>query len=347
MHKLFPTMRRQRMTRTKSLYSREKMRQHRVRHQRVLRLRKTDYTAGHLLAAATASRHWGGGDSCDEGFSYSFEERRHSHSHRHRKANTIPSPSTSTSRIARRSSTATRGTSHSPARSSYSHSVSKGMGGGGISGRGTRSAPRLPSLLDVDDIYGGGSILGSPNLEQCLQAAEVSARRGGGGGGGGGTGSRASSSRTSAVGSGNREDDAPRFRPSTDGSIGSRGGSRQHRKSSLHHHRGGKDAAGAGSSTGAARGTDASLDSLSHRGGGFLGDDSPGGTRGGRYGGRRGKGAGGGRGEKNASSSGSDGIAGNDADLDRIFNPLAFLDEEQGVRVLIQATKPLEVGVLL
>ena len=33
------------------------------------------------------------------------------------------------------------------------------------------------------------------------------------------------------------------------------------------------------------------------------------------------------------------------AELDRIFNPLAFPDEKKGVRVLIQATKPLEVGV--
>lgn len=32
------------------------------------------------------------------------------------------------------------------------------------------------------------------------------------------------------------------------------------------------------------------------------------------------------------------------SDRDRIFNPLAFPDEKEGVRVLIQATKPLEVG---
>lgn len=32
------------------------------------------------------------------------------------------------------------------------------------------------------------------------------------------------------------------------------------------------------------------------------------------------------------------------SDLDRIFNPLAFPDEKEGVRVLIQATKPLEVS---
>lgn len=337
---------RQRMTRSKSLYSREKMRQHRVRHQRVLRLRKTDYTAGHLLAAATANRHWGGGSSRDEGFSYSFEEGRYSsHTHRQRKASARTSPSSGTSRTSRRSSTAARGTSYSPSRSPNSISVSTGIGGGRTGGgRGTRSAPRLPSLLDVDDIYGGGSILGSPNLEQCLQAAEMSARSGGGGGGGG-SGSRPSSSKNTVAGSGNHEDETSRLRPSTDSSgIGSRGGSRQNRKSSRHC-RGGKDATGgSGSSTGGVRGTDASVDSLSHRGG-FpgSGEDSPGGTRGGRYSSRRSKGGGGGRGEKSARSSVSDGNTGNDADLDRIFNPLAFLDEEQGVRVLIQATKPLEV----
>lgn len=322
------------------------MRQHRVRHQRVLRLRKTDYTAGHLLAAATANRHWGGGDSRDEGFSYSFEEGRHSH--RHRKANSRASPSTGSSRTAGRSSTAARGTSYSPARSPNSHSANKGMGGGRIGDRGTKSAPRLPSLLDVDDIYGGGSILGSPNLEQCLMAAEMSERSGGGGGGGGGNGSRASSSRNSAVGSGNHEDNSSRLRPSTDGGIGSRGGSRQPCKSSPHQ-RGGKDTAGGGSSTGGVRGTDASVDSLSHRGGSFLGsgDDSPGAKRGGRYSSRRSKGGGGSRGEKSGRSSASDENAGNDADLDKFFNPLAFLDEEQGVRVLIQATKPLEVCVVL
>lgn len=327
------------------------MRQHRVRHQRVLRLRKTDYTAGHLLAAATARRHWGGGDSRDEGFSYNFEEDRHGHSHihRHRKANIQPSPSTGTSRSVRHSSTAARGTSYSPARSLNSRSANKGAGGGGkISGRGTRSAPRLPSLLDVYDIYGGGSIMGSPNLEQCLQAAEMSARSGGGGGGGGGgSGSPASSSRTSALGSGNHEDENSRLRPSTDGGgVGGRGGARQHHKSNPHHRRD-KDAAGGdGSSTGGVRGTDGSVDSLFHRDFTGSGDDYPSGARGGRYSGRRSKGGGGGRGEKSTHSSATDGNTGNGADLDKIFNPLAFLDEEQGVRVLIQATKPLEVRAL-
>eukprot|EP00903_Cladosiphon_okamuranus_P006391 g6256.t1 len=340
----------ERMTRSKSLYSRDKMRQHRVRHQRVLRLRKTDYTAGHLLVAATARRHWGGGDSRDDGFSYSFEEGRHnhshshSHSHRNRKAKTHPSSSTGTSRSPRHSSTAARGTSYSPARSINRRSINTGAGRGGRGGgRGTRSAPRLPSLLDVDDIYGGGSILGSPNLEQCLQAAEMSARSGGGGGGGGGaSGSRASSSRTSAAGSGNHEEDDSRPRPSTDGGgIGGRGGARQHRKSSPRH-RGGRDAAGGGSSIGGVRGTDGSVDSISRRGLPGSDDDSPGSTRGGRYSRRRNRGRGG-RDDKSSRSSGSDGNAGNEADLDEIFNPLAFLDDGQGVRVLIQATKPLEV----
>lgn len=324
------------------------MRQHTVRHQRVLRLRKTDYTAGHLLAAATANRHWGGGDSRDEGFSYSFEEGRHSR--RRRKSNTHVSPSTGISRSVPRSSAAARGASYSPTRSpNRSHTANKGIGGDRISSRGTRSAPRLPSLLDTDDMYGGSSILSSPNLEQCLLAAEMSARSDGGGGGGGGNGSRASSSRNSAVGSGHHEDDSSKPRPSTDGGIGSRGRPRQPSKSSRHQ-RGGKDTTGGGSSTGGMRGTDASVDSLSHRGGGFPGsggEDSSGGAWGGRYNGRRGNGGGGSRGEKSARSSESGDTVGNDADLDKIFNPLAFLDEEKGVRVLIQATKPLEVCISL
>lgn len=325
-----------------------------MRHQRVLRLRKTDYTAGHLLAAATANRHWGGGDSRDEGFAYSFEEGRQGHRHRHRRAhasrhhapsgggghaNSSTSPSTGTSRSLRRSPTSARGASYSPTRTIKSRSPGrKGVGGG----RGTRSAPRLPSLSDVDDIYGKTGLLGSPNLEQCRLAAGMSARSGGGGGGGGGSGSRASSSRNSALGPGNHEEDGSRQRPSTSGS-GSRGGSRQHRKSSPRQ-RVGKDAFGGGS-TGGQRGTDPSVDSLSYFGGSVLGsgDDSPGGGRGGRNSSRRNKGTGGGRGDKGAGSLESGDGAGNDAELDKIFNPLAFLDETQGVRVLIQATKPLEV----
>ncbi len=324
-----------------------------MRHQRVLRLRKTDYTAGHLLAAATANRHWGGGDSRDEGFAYSFEEGRQSHRHRHRRAQASrrhasggtgghadisTSPTTGTTRSLRRSPTSTRGASHSPARTISSRSPGHtGVGGG----RGTRSAPRLPSLSDVDDMYGGKSYLGSPNLEQCLLAAGMSARSGGGGGVGGGSGSRASSSRNSALGPGNPEEDGSRQRPSTSGS-GSRGGSRQHRKSSPRQ-RGGKDAFGGGS-TGGQRGTDASVDSLSYSGSVLgSGEDSPGGGRGGRHSSRRNRGAGGGRGDKSAGSLESGDGAGNDAELDKIFNPLAFLDETQGVRVLIQATKPLEV----
>lgn len=74
------------------------------------------------------------------------------------------------------------------------------------------------------------------------------------------------------------------------------------------------------------------------------GEDSSGFSRGGRFARRRSKGGGGGgRGEKGAGSSASGETTGDEADLDKIFNPLAFLDEKKGVRVLIQATKPLEV----
>lgn len=364
------------------------MRQHRVRHQRVLRLRKTDYTAGHLLAAETANRHWTGGDSNDEGFAYSFEEGRSRHRHlpRHRhtqgnrnhtlgggsaRAHSSTSPSTGTSRSVQRSSTAARGNSYSPTRGLNSRSVRNGAGRDRTSDRGTKSAPRLPSLLDVEDMYGGGSILGSPNLEQCLLAVEMSGRNagagsggaggGGGTGGGGGGGSRASSSRNSAVGSGNYEADSSRSRRSSDGggigsSSSSRGGSRNNRRSSLK--RIGKDAAGGGgggsgsggSSTGGIRGTDTSVDSLSHRKESYMGsgvEESSGFSRGGRFAGGRSKGGGrGGRGEKGAGSSASGETTGDEADLDKIFNPLAFLDEKKGIRVLIQATKPLEVGLI-
>lgn len=343
------------------------MRQHRVRHQRVLRLRKTDYTAGHLLAAETVNRHWTGGDSRDEGFAYSFEEGRSRQHHPRRQHHTqenrnhalgggsgcvrsSTSPSAGTSRSVNRSATATRGTSYSPTRNLNSRSVREGVGRGRNGDRGTRSAPRLPSLLDVEDIYGGRSILGSPNLEQCLMAAETSGRSGGlgSGGAGGGSGSRASSSRNSTLGSGNHEADSNRSRPSSDGGIGSRGGGRNRRRSTLK--RSGKDTAGGASSSGCnsiggVRGTDTSIDSLSHCRGSRIGsgESSSGFSRGGRSAHRRSKGGGGSRGEKGTGSSASGEHTGDESDLDKIFNPLAFLDEMKGVRVLIQATKPLEV----
>lgn len=329
----------QRITRSKSLYSKEKMRQHRLCHKRILRLRKTDYTAGHLLAAATASRHWRGGDSRDEG-----GRHRNRHSHRNRR---VPGGSNENANATTAPPPVARGASYSPRRGKHSRSVHRGDGGG-LGGRGTKSAPRLPSLLDVEDIYGGGSILGSPNLEQCLQAAEMSARSGGCGGkkegsAAGGSGSRPSS-RNSTAGSANHEDDGSRPRLFTDGGVGSRGGSRHHRKSSRQ--RGGKDTAGVGgSSTVGMRGTDASVGALSYHGeslGGSV-EDSSGGTRGGRYGNQRGRGGGGSRGDKSSGSLASSGKSADDAELDKIYNPLAFLDETQGVRVLIQATKPLEV----
>ncbi|CAB1107305.1 unnamed protein product [Ectocarpus sp. CCAP 1310/34] len=339
----------ERITRSKSLYSKENMRQHRVCHKRILRLRKTDYTAGHLLAAATASRHWRGGDSRDE-------EGRHRHRRRNRHSQRNRRVSGGSKEYVNATSTpppVARGTSYSPTRGEHSRSVHR-VDGGGLGGRGTKSAPRLPSLLDVEDIYGGGSILGSPNLEQCLQAAEMSARSGGGGGGVeegsavGGSGSRSSSRNSTAV-SGNHEDDGCRPRPFTDGGVGSRGGSRHHRKTSRQ--RGGKDTAGVGgSSTGGRRGTDASLDALSHHRESLESsvEDSSGGIRRGRYGNQRGRGGGGSSGDKSSGSLASSGKSADDAELDKIYNPLAFLDETQGVRVLIQATKPLEVdGALL
>lgn len=346
----------QRMAKSESLYSRDKMRQHRARHQRVLRLRKTDYTAGHLLAAATAKRHWSGGDSRDEGFSYSFEEGRQRHRQRNlqtqgsrdrgsgggRDSATSVSPPTSNLRNAHCSAAAGRGASYSPTRGGPSSRSVHNGGGGEIHGRGTKSAPRLPSLYDVDDIYGGGGMLGSPSLEQCREAMDASVRSGGrGAGGGGGSGSHASSSRNS------NDDGSLRPRSSTEGGNCNRRGPRLHRKSSGP--RCGKDAVRSGgvSSTRGVRGTDGSVDSLSHRLGSFAGssEDGFGGARGGgRFKGQRSKGGTGSRGENSLGASAGADKLGEVDDLDRIFNPLAFLDEMKGVRVLIQATKPLEVG---
>lgn len=80
------------------------------------------------------------------------------------------------------------------------------------------SAPHLPSLLDVGDFYGGGNMLGSPDLEQCLLAA-------GGGGGGGGkgiiggpAGGCRPSSRNNALSSAHGENGIA-LRPSTDGGV--------------------------------------------------------------------------------------------------------------------------------
>lgn len=335
------------------------MRQHRVRHQRILRLRKTDYTAGHLLAAETANRRWTGGDSRDEGFAYSFEEgrsrhgprhrRRHRHTQRNRsqtlgggsgRAQSSTSPPTGISRGVHCSSAVARGTSYSPTRGLNSCSSRKGVGRGRATDRETKSAPRLPSLLDVEDVYGGGSILGSPNLEQCRLAAEMSGRSDGVGNGRawGSSGSRASSSRNSTRGSGNHEADSSRSRPSSGGGNGRRGGSRNKRSKDT----AGGGGGGGGSSICGVRGTDTSADSLSHRRGSCLdlGEDVSGLPRGARFAGRRSKGGGGSRGE---TSTTSDGNLGDEDDLDKIFNPLAFLNEMKGVRVLIQATKPLEV----
>lgn len=82
------------------------------------------------------------------------------------------------------------------------------------------SAPHLPGILDVRDFYGGGNMLGSPDLDQCLL---VAGGRGGGGKdnvGGALGGSRPSSKNgaLSSAYSGNESDDSNiMLRPSTDG----------------------------------------------------------------------------------------------------------------------------------
>lgn len=362
------------------------MRQHRLRHLRVLRLRKTDYTAGHLLAATTAMRHWAGGEPRDDGFTYSFEERHHEH-HRHRSrsrrddnrnsdaSRTVGACKRGGGKSSLRSSSRTAYPSSSSAVPSWSPSSSpnrarnlrpsgKKYGGSCGRGRGVRSAPRLASLLDADDIYGGGNILSSPDLEECLRATrKFSTNAGGGGSDGDGngreeTGSLASTT-SNSVGS--------NYSLGVNGSVlAGSGGRGSHRKTvgatrSGHkpsRKRGGNEKEAGSRTSGSGRvgngstagicGTDGSVDSQSHPEGscfssgedvGFTADAK------GRYS-QRLKGEMGGRGGKRNgraySSLGGDNQEG--ADMGMLFNPFAFPDEKEGVRVLIQATKPLEVG---
>ena len=331
----------QRMARSKSLYSRDKMRQHRLRHQRFLRLRKTDYTAGHLLAATTAMRHWNGGSSQDEGFAYSFEEgSRHRH-HRHRPGKRGKnrtdrgrvSNSASLSAVSH-AGVAARGSSLSPTPAQNKRFLQRDSAGG----RGVKSAPRLASLLDADGIYSGDTVLGCPDLEQTplgtparfdgdasAAAADYGRSR-----------NLSPNSATSFVG--DHGDSRERLRPSTDGGGRGGGSKRGLRRERHSRKRGTKDVAGGGGGAGAdgARGASAGADSLfnSHRGGSVSAGEEGLSTHGRDQGGN------------NGAANGSfpptrESMVG--AELDRIFNPLAFPDEKKGVRVLIQASKPLEV----
>lgn len=85
------------------------------------------------------------------------------------------------------------------------------------------SAPHLPSLLDVGDFYGGGNMLGSPDLEQCLLAAGVGGGVSGKGNAGGPAGGCRPSSRNNALSSAHGENESDdnniALRPSTDGGV--------------------------------------------------------------------------------------------------------------------------------
>lgn len=406
------------MTQSKSLYSLDKMRKHRRKHERILRLRKTDYTAGHLLSNThnKAGRHWAGGNPLDDGFSYSFEEptRRG----RHATASTPSSPSSCRAPLAQRPwRSAQRGhRSHSnhsnhndigrgvsdylsaTASDDCFHRTGRGVGTAGNSnvtrGLGVRSDPRLPTaLLGAGDIYGGGNRLGHPELKTPLPSGGSEgldgARAGNHEGGadfrdgqvvssdhegeangdtnnGATNGEEASFAESDAGRKGlaqaeqsRRESTAVLTRENIAASKLGTNVRGAHKRTSNEGPRSKRSsnensvAKDGGSSTGGIRGsvetassrrqsTSESTDgsSSSRRVSGSVGR--------GRYGRAskrdrtaRGRGNGGSGGTYSCTS----GELSEASELDRLFNPLAFPDEKEGVRILIQATKPLEVGL--
>lgn len=390
------------------------MRQHRVWHRRVLKLRKTDYTAGHLRAATTAIRRWTGGSAGDDGFAYTFEEsqqkpaprRRHrgrnKSTHRGNGGNgKEPQVSLSLSAIGDGSDpynscaiNGGRASSQSPApvqpnrvnrsappleNSSRHKSVRSGSGDngggwasatGGISLSGSRTAPCNTTLRTGHATYDGGDPQCSPGLvndEIAGGSARVSAFR------------RPTHTSGAATLSTDARGDkyTRRKQPSvtylrgassrdTAGGAG-RDGKRRTKSRRRHHSKGeGKSNAiitsdkrgvarsGSGSGSGSmkvgARGTDGAVKSLTHLSSNStgLGNDptSPCGSRkrGHERIAKRQRGSVVNRNDKAKSYSSSDGVDGvYDAKMDKIDTPLAFLNERRGERVLIQATKPLEV----
>lgn len=318
-------------------------------------------------------RHWAGGDPRDDGFSYSFEEDR---GHPHRRGNqrrhrdcrgiTGGSASLSTSRkVDPRSADLNKSDSfYSP---SPSRKFDPWNGCDGAQ-NGAKSAPCLPSFTaDSYDIYGGGNLLSSPDLEQCQLAKEKLLRDGSQRGSivgvsRGDDGSRGSS-RKSVVSFAHREDgDRKRRSNSTGGLSGGDGGSGDRRRGGSHRRESSRQRVGdtkgfsvggvSGSeSAGATRGTDSSVDavSTSYTSSWESSDTNPRtvsrmssrihSSR--RLMKRKEREGVGKWGRGSPKSSAKDLL--NDVDEGTIPNPFVLPGQKDGVRVLVQGTRPLEV----
>lgn len=405
------------MTQSKSLYSLDKMRKHRRKHERILRLRKTDYTTGHLLSTThhKAGGHWVGGNPLDDGFSYSFEEptRRGCYA----AASTPSSPSSCRALLAQRPwRSAQRGHRSYSNHNSHNNSgrgrpdyrcvttsetcfrtTGRGVvtagNGNATRGVGVRSDPRLPTaVLGAGDIYEGGNRLEHPELKMPLASGGREGREGARAGihQGGEDYSDGQIMKFDDEGEANDDtndsatnEEEPSFADSDAGRKGLPQADQGRRESTAvltrenvaasklgtnvrgAHKRTSNNEAprfkrstnenisakDSGSSTGGIRGSvdtassrwqssSESIDGSSHsrRISGSVGR--------GRFGrgSKRDRAA---RGRGNGGSGGTYSCASGElsetSESDRLFNPLAFPDEKEGVRILIQATKPLEV----
>lgn len=335
-------------------------------HLRILRLRKTDYTAGHLLASTTTMRHWAGGNPRDDGFSYSFEEdrgHRRGNQTRHRDYCRGITSGSALSSISTPFKVYLHSAGLNKSDSFYSPSPSQRFapwdGCGGVQ-NGAKSAPCLPSLAaDSYDIYGGGNLLSSPDLEQCQLAKEKLLRDGGQRGGvvgvGRGSDGLRGSSRKSIVSFAQREDDdRKRISDYTGGLSGGGDGSSDRRRGGSHQHGSSRQrigGVGGSKSARATRGTDSRVDAVSTSHTSSLKSSGTDPRTVSRMGSRihssrrvmkkkEGKDV---RkwARESPRSSGKDLL--NDVDEGKITNPFVLPGQNDGVRVLVQATRPLEV----
>ena len=335
------------------------MREHRRRHLRVLRLRKTDYTAGHLLAANTASRHWKGGDSRDDGFSYSFEEDR-GHSRRlGTQSNNQDRRGITNYRTSLPVSCATHTAPPHATMSLYCHSPSPKGNAGSRKRRGSRtgvkSAPRLPSLSSSGCIHVGGNPQDCPTMEQCRLAKEKLWSNEGGDRGSDSDGDNVGSKdllESCTVSSDHQEEADKKRRPSPEGAM-LEGDSSW--RESLHHGPfsqsarsfdsvGDRIGGGSGAGrTGARRGTGSSEDSLSRPESSRTSSDTM------EFGSHRTRRFKGWESDRVKKNTGDPKKLTSEKNLDKtddkckIFNTFTRPDKNDGVRVLVQAAKPLKV----
>lgn len=346
----------QRIKQCKSLYSRENLRKHNKVHLRILRLRKTDYTAGHLLGSTTTMRHWAGGNPRDDGFSYSFEEDRgHRRGNRTRHRASRGTTGGSASSLPTSFKVYLRSAGLNKNDSFYSPSSSQKFdpwnGCGGVQ-NGAKSAPCLPSIAaDSYDIYGGGNLLSSPDLEQCQLAKEKLLIDGDPRGS---DGSRGSSRKSIASFAQQEGGDRKRRSDSTGGLSRGGGGSSDHRRGGSHQRGFSRQrirGVNGSKSARATRGTDSRVDavSISYTSSWKSSGTDPrtvprmsSRTHSSRQLMKRKEGKSVMKSERGSpKSSGKDPL--NDVDEGKITNPFALPGQTDGVRVLVQATRPLEV----